>query len=111
MLRWLRLEARVADFCPLTLAEARAILIANEALDLSFVARGGCGKTFGIEELGAWLKLVESANARIAAYAGHGAPSMEAAAPLSAYPGGNEPDFQTLFVEAVASSEMRRKTP
>ena len=82
---------------PLTVAEARAILLADEALQLSYEARLAAGQTFGIEEREAWAKLVESATDRIAAYA--------------PYPGGNEPDFQTLFVEAMASSDARRSKP
>jgi hypothetical protein len=53
---------------PLTVAEARAILIADEALQLSYDARLASGQTFGIEELDAWAKLVESANDRISAF-------------------------------------------
>lgn len=55
---------------PLTVAEARAILVADEALVLSYESRLATGQTFGIEELDAWAKLVESANDRIAAFAG-----------------------------------------
>ena len=49
---------------PLTPAEARAILIADEALDLSYEARQATGHTFGIEEREAWVSLVETARAR-----------------------------------------------
>lgn len=62
----------MADLCALTVAEARAILIAHDALALSFGIREECGKTFGIEELNAWGKLVESAYARIAAFGERG---------------------------------------
>jgi hypothetical protein len=54
---------------PLTVPEARAILVADEALHATYEARLAAGQTFGIEELNAWAKLVESANDRIAAYA------------------------------------------
>lgn len=75
---------------PLTVPEARAILVADEALDLSFVAREASGQVMGSAEGDAWRALVQSANDRIA--------------------GGNEPDFQTLFCEAVAAScvELRK---
>jgi hypothetical protein len=53
---------------PLTVAEARAILFADEALQLSYEARLAAGKTFGIEEREAWAQLVESSTARIAAF-------------------------------------------
>lgn len=53
---------------PLTVAEARAILRADEALDLTYEARLAAGTTFGDEERDAWIKLVESANERIAAF-------------------------------------------
>lgn len=99
----------MADHCSLTVAEARAILIADGALALSFVAREACGPTFGAEELEAWLKLVESAHARIAEHGGPGASSMEsptAGAVLSptASPGGNAADFQTPFHDVHTSS-------
>ena len=55
---------------PLTVPEARAILVADEALVLSYEARFAVGQTFGIEELNAWAKLVESATDRVAAYDG-----------------------------------------
>lgn len=60
----------MADLPPLTVPEARAILIADEALDLSYEARLVAGLSFDVEELNAWAKLVESATARIAAYDG-----------------------------------------
>ena len=87
--------------CPLTVAEARAILIADDALALSFAAREAHGPLFGSEELDAWRKLVESAKQRVAV--------QDEPAPVTPYPGGNEPDFQTLFVEAVATA--RRSKP
>lgn len=93
---------------PLTVPEARAILVADEALDATYKARLAAGQTFGIEELNAWVKLVESATDRIAAYdRPRIAPSPNTPTP---YPGGNEPDFQTLFVEAVAASDTRRSS-
>jgi hypothetical protein len=52
------------DLPPLTVAEARAILAADEAL--GFVV----DITFGIEERDAWERLVESARGRIAAFEG-----------------------------------------
>lgn len=55
---------------PLTVAEARAIVIADEALGLSYEARLVSGNTFGIEEHEAWQRLVKSANNRIAAFEG-----------------------------------------
>jgi hypothetical protein len=53
---------------PLTVAEARAILIADEALQLSFDARCADGQSLGIKEGDAWRGLVESANDRVAAF-------------------------------------------
>jgi len=53
---------------PLTVAEARAILIADEALGLSYEARLAAGQLFGIDEREAWIKLVKSANDRITAF-------------------------------------------
>lgn len=53
---------------PLTVDEARAILAADEALEISYGARLAAGLTLGIEEREAWTKLVESANDRIAAF-------------------------------------------
>jgi hypothetical protein len=58
----------VSDLCSFTVAEARAILIADEALGFSYEARLASGQTFGNEEREAWAKLVESAAARIVAY-------------------------------------------
>ena len=52
---------------PLTVPEARAILVADEALQLSYEMRLAAGLTFGSEEIEAWAKLVESAHDRIAA--------------------------------------------
>lgn len=61
----------MADLPPLTVSEARAILIADEALDLSFDARFAAGLIMGTAESEAWIKLVESATNRIALYDGH----------------------------------------
>jgi hypothetical protein len=58
----------VADLCPLTVPEARAILVADEALGLSYEARLASGQTLGIAEIDAWAKLVESAKKRVAAF-------------------------------------------
>jgi len=55
---------------PLTVAEARAILRADEALDLTYEARLAAGTTFGDEEREAWIKLVESARERVELYDG-----------------------------------------
>lgn len=55
---------------PLTVAEARAILVADSALDASYEARLTSGDILGAEESEAWIKLVKSANDRIAAYEG-----------------------------------------
>lgn len=53
---------------PLTVPEARAILIADEALYLSFDAREASGQTLSLEEGEAWRKLVDSAKDRIATF-------------------------------------------
>ena len=66
---------------PLTVAEARAILLADEALQLSYEARLTAGQTFGIEEREAWAKLVESASERIAAFEGQRAELTRQASP------------------------------
>jgi hypothetical protein len=57
---------------PLTVAEARAILVADDALQLSYEARLSAGDTFGLEEIDAWRYLVESAIDRIAVYTTQG---------------------------------------
>jgi hypothetical protein len=85
---------------PLTVPEARAILLADEGLQLSYETRLAAGQTFGIEEREAWARLVASATARIAAYE---RPPTIPTPTLS--PGGNEPDFQTLALEAVAAAQ------
>ena len=94
---------------PLTVPEARAILVADEALDLSFGAREASGQVMGSAEGDAWRALVQSANDRIATYDGPRGTAPETLEVVS-YPGGNEPDFQTLFCEAVAAScvELRK---
>lgn len=53
---------------PLTVAEARAILLADDALDATFEARQEAGLLFGVEAADAWIHLVASANDRIAAW-------------------------------------------
>jgi hypothetical protein len=60
----------VTDLTPLTVPEARAILLADEALHLSYEVRLAAGNIFGIEEREAWLCLVKSATDRVAAYEG-----------------------------------------
>lgn len=60
----------MADLLPLTVAEAHAILVADEALALSYEARLAAGQIFGIAEREAWARLVESATDRIALYDG-----------------------------------------
>lgn len=55
---------------PLTVAEARAILRADEALDLTYEARLAAGTLFSNDMCEAWIKLVESAHARVEAYDG-----------------------------------------
>ena len=95
---------------PLNVSEARAILLADEALDATFEARQEAGLHFGLEEADAWIKLVASANDRIK---GRGRSSASTETPSAApavmpYPGGNEPDVQTLFLEAVATHDARK---
>jgi len=60
----------VKAMAALTVAEARAILVADEALQLSYEVRLVAGQTFGIEELSAWAHLVKSALDRVAVYEG-----------------------------------------
>lgn len=97
---------------PLTVTEARVILRADEAFDLTYEARLAAGTTFSDAEREAWVALVASANGRIAEYEGklpEPKPSDEPPKQLEVvtYPGGNEPDFQTLFMEAVANQQPR----
>lgn len=97
---------------PLTVTEARVILRADEALDLTYEARLAAGTTFSDQEREAWMALVESANDRIAAFEGTRkdvAPALTSA--IDRYPSGNEPDFQTLAVEAVARVKKTRSAP
>jgi hypothetical protein len=89
---------------PLTVTEARVILRADEALDLTYEARVAAGTTFSDEEREAWIALVASANERIATWEGRSTPAQE----IAPYPGGNEPDFQTLALEAAAEGTRRR---
>ncbi len=90
---------------PLTVPEARAILAADEALDRTFKEREASGQTLGVEEGEAWMKLVESATKRVEAWPKLSATVATTLPPIvpAPYPGGNEPDFQTLFLEAVAN--------
>jgi hypothetical protein len=90
---------------PLTVSEARAILRADEALDATFEAREASGQTLSAAETDAWIHLVKSAHDRIATYEG----TKEFV--IEPYPGGNEPDFQTLFVEAMVAGDARRSKP
>lgn len=53
---------------PLTVPEARAVLIADEALQFSFEQREAAGLLFGNAEREAWIKIVESATERVAAF-------------------------------------------
>jgi len=95
------------NLTPLTVSEARAIVRADEALDATFSVREASGTTLSSDETDAWIHLVKSAHARIAAYGGtKHEPPKELNEPkesvVEPYPGGNEPGFQTLFMEAVA---------
>lgn len=56
------------SLCPLTVPEARAILMADEALEATFPARADVGKIMDLDENAAWVSLVKSANDRVAAY-------------------------------------------
>jgi hypothetical protein len=88
---------------PLTVPEANAILRADEALDSTFPQREASGQLLSCEEADAWIRLVKSARDRVASYEG-----VKPEAPkVTPYPGGNEPDFQTLFMEAVANQQPR----
>ena len=94
---------------PLTVPEAWAILRADEALDATYEEREAAGQTLGSEEADAWINLVKSAHDRIAAYEGtRREPPKEFV--VTPYPGGNEPDFQTLFMEAVTSHRAEPRT-
>ncbi len=53
---------------PLTVTEARVILRADEAFDLTYDTRLAAGTTFSDEEREAWTALVESANNRLATW-------------------------------------------
>lgn len=50
---------------PLSVPEARAILIADEALDATFEARQAAGHILDLAEGEAWQKLVASARERV----------------------------------------------
>jgi len=95
---------------PLTVSEARAILRADEALDVTFEAREASGQTLGSQEADAWINLVKSAHDRIAAYKGVRREQPPQEFVVTPYPGGNEPDFQTLFMEAVAGHRVESRT-
>ena len=53
---------------PLNVAEARAILLADDALEATFEARQELGLIFGLAEGDAWRALVESAKYRVALF-------------------------------------------
>lgn len=53
---------------PLTVAEARAILRADEALDVTWSARESSGNILSADESDAWIHLVASANDRVTAW-------------------------------------------
>lgn len=57
-----------SNHTPLTVAEARAIMIADLALELSFEARERSCQTLDLAEGAAWQNLVASAKERINAY-------------------------------------------
>ena len=90
----------------LDLAEARAILFADETLDDSWPQREAAGRIIGSAEADAWRNLVEAARTRIATHE-HPAAPFE----IVPYPGGNEPDFQTLFMEAMAGKPGKKGAP
>jgi len=75
----------------LTYHEARAILVADDAFELSFDARQSCGKILGIEEGDAWRRLVESAVARVTAYEGR---SPDRGVSPASHAGDNDPEQQ-----------------
>jgi hypothetical protein len=55
---------------PLTVYEARAILVADDAMALSFPAREATGNTLGLADGDAWQLMVASAKRRIARFEG-----------------------------------------
>lgn len=91
------------DDC-LDIAEARSILFADDVLDVYWEQREAAGQTLGVAEADAWRHLVEVARQRIAALE-HPTSPFE----VVPYPGGNEPDFQTLFMEALAAGKAAGK--
>jgi hypothetical protein len=97
---------------PLTVAEARAILRADEALDLTFEARVAADTLFSNEMAEAWMALVASAKDRIAAWEGTAWEGTKRKETLPTapdqYPSGNAPDFQTLFLEAETEARDLR---
>ncbi len=88
----------------LDVAEARAILFADETLDDSWPQREAAGRILGMAEADAWRNLVEAARVCLAAHE-NPPPPFE----IVPYPGGNEPDFQTLFTEATAAGKTAKK--
>ncbi len=106
-----RREGLIVKGAPLTLTEARVILRADEALDLTYEARLAAGTLLSNEEGEAWIALVASANDRIATWEGRPTSVPKTTAPeVAPYPGGNEPDFQTLFMLAVANQQPEPRT-
>lgn len=88
---------------PLTVAEARAILRADEALEITRAVRLAAGApAFDAEERAAWERLVTSARDRIVGW-------PKSSVEIAPYPGGNEPGLQTLAVEAAFSSKQKTK--
>ena len=87
----------------LTTPEARSILFADEVLDASFAQREAAGLLLGLEEGDAWRDLVAAAHACLVESEAL-PPSFE----VVPYPGGNEPDFQTLFMEAMATGKAAK---
>lgn len=55
---------------PLTVSEARAILIADRALVISFETREQSADVMGFQEQEAWIRLVASAKHRITLWEG-----------------------------------------
>jgi hypothetical protein len=92
---------------PLTVPEARVILLADDALHHAYLSS---------EERETWDVIVESAKQRIARFVGMRKEEIQThvleeavrsrlAMKADRYPGGNEPDFQTLAVEATAPKQ------
>lgn len=96
-------ESEVLVMTPFTGAEARAVILADEAFVLSYARGLSVGVTVDAEVLHAWASLVASARDRIAERG-----SYSRFLPAR-YPGGNEPDFQTLALEASAAGRAAAK--